>query len=43
MATRSKILIEASKTESIAQCLEQLALDGAGLQVDRTQPRLGGR
>ncbi|KAE8440871.1 hypothetical protein EG329_006358 [Mollisiaceae sp. DMI_Dod_QoI] len=41
-ALRSKISTEASKTESTVQRLEQPALDGAGLQVDRTQPGLGG-
>ncbi|KAH6668417.1 hypothetical protein B0J14DRAFT_163863 [Halenospora varia] len=42
-APRPKISTEASKTESTAQRQEQPALDGAGLQVDRTQPGLGGR
>ncbi|KAH6668337.1 hypothetical protein B0J14DRAFT_160406 [Halenospora varia] len=42
-APHPKISTEASKTESTAQRLEQPALDGAGLQVDRTQPGLGRR
>ncbi|CZR65235.1 uncharacterized protein PAC_15135 [Phialocephala subalpina] len=41
-ALRPKISTEASKTESTVQRLEQPALDGAGLQVDQTQPGLGG-
>jgi hypothetical protein len=43
MAPCPKILTEASKITSTAQRQEQPALDGAGLEVDRTQPGLGGR
>jgi hypothetical protein len=40
-ALRRKNSTEASKPESTMQRLEQPALNGAGLQVDRIQPGLG--
>jgi hypothetical protein len=42
-ALRPKISTEASKTESTVQRLEPPALDGAGLQVNRTQSGSGER